>query len=122
MTGASSVTFRQRRTEIVDADAPARPEAPRRQIGQLIAEAREPERPAALGQPHHVVFVDRNASSFERAPRDRRPLPLALHRLVFPLIMIAEHRMDAERARTPPSTGAHSLQGMKRVTWRCPAT
>ncbi len=38
----------ERRAEIVDADAVHRPEAPRRKIGELIAEAGEPERLAVL--------------------------------------------------------------------------
>ena len=43
--------LRKRRAEIVDADAPHRAETPRRHIGELIAEAGQPERPAVLGQP-----------------------------------------------------------------------
>ena len=42
--------FRKRRAEIVDADALERPEAPRRHIGELIAEAGQPERMAVLGE------------------------------------------------------------------------
>ena len=63
--------LRERRGEIVDADAPHRPEAPRRQIGQLIAEPGEPERAAVLGQAPGIVFVNRNAGRFERAPGAR---------------------------------------------------
>ena len=40
--------FCKRRAEIVDTDAPDRPEAPRRHIGQLIAKPGEPERVAVL--------------------------------------------------------------------------
>ena len=90
--------FRKRRREIVDADALDRPEPTRRHIGQLIAETGEPERPAVLGQSRRIVVVNRDAGGLQRAPRDRRPLPVALHGLVFPPIVIAEDRVDAERS------------------------
>ena len=53
--------LRQRRAEIVDADAPHRPETARREIGQLIAKAGQPERTPVLGQALGVVVVNRNA-------------------------------------------------------------
>ena len=52
--------FGKRRVEIVDADAPHRPEAPGRHIGQLIAETGQPERTAVLKETPGVVLVDRN--------------------------------------------------------------
>src|SRR5207302_4601129 len=74
--------FPKCRGEIIDADTPDRPEAARRKIGQLVAEPGEPERPARALQPRHIVFINRNAGSFERAARDRWSLPVALHALV----------------------------------------
>src|ERR1700682_6687029 len=89
--------FPKRRREIIDADTLDRPEPPCRKIGQLIAEPGKPERATGFGKPLYVVFVNRNADGFERAPRNRRPLPLALHGLVIPPVVIAEDRMDAKR-------------------------
>ena len=48
--------LRQRRAEIVDADALERPEAARRHIGQLVAETGQPERMAVLGQSFFASF------------------------------------------------------------------
>ena len=49
------------RMEIVDADPPHRPETACREIGQLIAEASQPEGPPVLGEALGVVVVNRNA-------------------------------------------------------------
>ena len=46
----------QRRGEIVDADAPHRAQARRRQIGQLIAETGQPERATGLAQGARASF------------------------------------------------------------------
>src|SRR5215218_327561 len=50
----------KRRVEIVGAEAPRAPEASRRQKGELITEAGEPERATILGEPNDVVLVDGN--------------------------------------------------------------
>ncbi len=97
--------FRKRCGKIIDADALDRPEPPRRKIGQLIAEPGKPERAAGLGQARCVVFVNRNPGGFERATRDGQPLSFALHRLVFPPVVIAEDRMHAERRLQPGEHG-----------------
>src|SRR5882724_3021628 len=91
----------QGRGKIIDADAFDRPEPPRREIGQLIAETCEPELVTVLAQALDVILVNRNADGFERAPGDRRSLPIALHRLVVPPIVIAEDRMHAKRRLEP---------------------
>ena len=87
----------QRRPEIIDADAPHRPETPHRRIGQLIAKTGQPERAAILDETPGVVFVDRNPGCFEPAPGGGHPLPVVLHGLVVPPIMIAENGVHAER-------------------------
>ena len=97
--------FRKRRCEIVDADAPHRPEAPRRKIRQLIAEPGQPERSAGFGQAFRVVFVNRNASGFERAAA---PLVLLKQKLGEAAFADAATRVQAElRARF--GDGAFSL-------------
>src|SRR5207237_10165667 len=77
------------------------PEPARRQISQLIAETGEPERLAVFAQALRVVFVNWNTGSFEGAAGMGRPLPVALYRLVFPPVVIAENGMHAERRLQP---------------------
>src|SRR5215204_4713796 len=78
--------LRQRRAEIVDADALERPEAARRDISELVAETGQPERMAVLMEFLRVVFVNRNTGGLQRAACGRQSLPVALHFLVFPPI------------------------------------
>ena len=89
--------FLQRRGEIVDADARQLAKTPSRKISELIAKPCQPERPACLRQPHDVVFVNRYAGGFELAAGFRYAAPVPLHRPVVPPVVIAEHRMHAER-------------------------
>ncbi len=115
--------LRQRGAEIVDADAPHRPETARREIGELIAEAGQPERTPVLGEALGVVFVNRNAGRLQRAAGDGVALAFALHFLVFPPVVIAENGVHAERRLQPGRAPAPIRSaGMKRVTLRCPAT
>ena len=87
----------ERRAEIINTDARHPSETPRRHVGQLIAKPGEPERVSILGQTPSIVFINRNAGRFERAPGDDRSPAFPLHGLVVPPIVIAENRMHAER-------------------------
>ena len=83
----------QRRIEVVgprDAAAAAA-------IGPLAAEAGEPDRPPAMRQPPHLVVHDRQAGGGEFLGRARQVAGAALRLPAFPPVMVAEHRMHAER-------------------------
>ena len=58
------------------------------------------------------VSISEGAGGFELTLRDWLALPASLHRAVFPPIVITEHRVHANGALRPPSTGAHFAAGM----------
>ena len=103
--------FRKRRAEIVDADALERPEAPRRHIGELIAEAGQPERVAVLGQPRRRRF---------RRPECRR-LPARAGRSSAPALRAARSCLPTSRDCREPRArrAAPSIrQAPAPIRWR----
>ena len=89
--------LRQRAREIVGAKPMHAAIALRGIVGELIAEAREPEGASVLGETHDVVLVDGNAGRLQRAMGGCRPVPGLLHGPVHPIVVIAHDGMDAER-------------------------
>ena len=71
--------------------------APTVEEGHLVAEAREPERAAVVGQTHDVVLVDRHALALQHAPAEHGALARALGGEVVPPVVVAEDGVHAER-------------------------
>ncbi len=99
MTGASSRDLGQRALEVVHAHEVAATHtlAPALEEGDLVAEAREPERAAVVDEAHDIVLVHGHALALQHAPAEHRALAGALGSLIVPPVVVAEDGVDAER-------------------------